>query len=43
MAAGFPATRARIEARGFPVRAVDLTELQKAEAAGSCMSLVFTG
>jgi dimethylargininase len=41
MAAGFPRTRAAVEARGFAVRAVDLSELQKAEAAGSCMSLVF--
>jgi dimethylargininase len=41
MAAGFPRTRAAIEARGFAVHAVDLSELQKAEAAGSCMSLVF--
>jgi dimethylargininase len=41
MADGFPRTRAAIEARGFAVHAVDLSELQKAEAAGSCMSLVF--
>jgi dimethylargininase len=41
MAEGFPQTRARIEARGCGVHAVDLSELQKAEAAGSCMSLVF--
>ncbi len=43
MAEGFPATRAAIEARGFAVRAVDLSELQKAEAGGSCLSLVFPG
>lgn len=41
MADGFPATRAVIEARGFAVRTVDLSELQKAEAGGSCLSLVF--
>ena len=42
MADNFPRTRARIEERGFAVRAVPLSELQKAEAGGSCMSLVFT-
>jgi dimethylargininase len=41
MADGFPATRAAIEARGFAVHVIDLAELQKAEAAGSCLSLVF--
>jgi len=41
MAAGFPATTARIAAAGFHVRTLALSELQKAEAAGSCMSLVF--
>lgn len=41
MADGFPRTRARIEERGFTVRVVPLSELQKAEAGGSCMSLVF--
>jgi len=41
MADNFPRTRARIEGRGYAVRAVPLTELQKAEAGGSCMSLVF--
>jgi dimethylargininase len=43
MADGFPRTRARIEARGFAVRLVSLGELQKAEAGGSCMSLIFRG
>jgi dimethylargininase len=38
----FPRTRRRIEERGFTVRTVPLTELQKAEAGGSCMSLVFS-
>lgn len=41
MADNFPQTRARIEARGFAARTVALSELQKAEAGGSCMSLVF--
>lgn len=41
MAAGFPGTADRIRAAGFPVRTVPLSELQKAEAGGSCMSLVF--
>ncbi|HEX9632214.1 MAG TPA: arginine deiminase-related protein [Gemmatimonadales bacterium] len=41
MAAGFPHTTALIEDAGFAVRTVPLTELQKAEAGGSCMSLVF--
>jgi len=41
MADNFPATRTRIEGRGFEVRTVSLTELQKAEAGGSCMSIVF--
>lgn len=43
MADGFPRTRARIAERGFTVRTVPLSELQKAEAGGSCMSLVFRG
>jgi len=37
----FPRTRRRIEERGFVVRAVPLSELQKAEAGGRCMSIVF--
>jgi dimethylargininase len=41
MAAGFPRTAALIEQAGFPVRPVALSELQKAEAGGSCMSLLF--
>jgi dimethylargininase len=41
MADGFPATRARVAAAGFRLRTVALSELQKAEAGGSCMSLVF--
>ena len=38
-----PATLAAVQARGFAVRTVDVAELQKAEAGGSCMSLVFVG
>lgn len=41
MADGFPETRERIEHLWFAVRAVPLSELQKAEAGGSCMSIVF--
>ena len=41
MAAGFPQTTALIGKAGFSVRTVPLSELQKAEAGGSCMSLVF--
>ena len=37
----FPRTRARLEARGIPVRAVDVSELAKAEGAVTCCSLVF--
>jgi dimethylargininase len=41
MAAGFPGTAARLEEAGFPPTLLKLSELQKAEAAGSCMSLIF--
>ena len=41
MADNFPKTRAKLEAAGRAVCPVPLTELQKAEAGGSCMSLVF--
>lgn len=40
MAAGFPLTEARIRERGLALRTVDLSELQKAEAGGSCMSVI---
>ena len=40
MAAGSPKTAAKLRDRGFTVVEVDLTELQKAEAGGSCMSLI---
>jgi dimethylargininase len=41
MAALFTKTRALLEGRGFRVRAIDLSELQKAEAGVTCTSLVF--
>jgi dimethylargininase len=40
-ASGFPATRARLERRGFEVRTVETSELRKAESAMTCLSLVF--
>jgi len=41
IAHAFPRTRRTLEELGFDVRTADLSELQKAEAGGSCMSLVF--
>src|SRR5262245_12038349 len=38
---GFPKTRALIEERGFKTQAVDISELQKAEAGLTCLSLIF--
>jgi dimethylargininase len=40
MAAGSPATAASLRERGFSVVEIDLSELQKAEAGGTCMSLL---
>ncbi|HEY3352395.1 MAG TPA: dimethylargininase [Polyangia bacterium] len=40
--ASFPRTRARLESRGVTVVPVDVSELQKAEGAVTCCSLVFT-
>ena len=40
MAAGSPRTAAKLRDRGFTVVNVDLFELQKAEAGGTCMSLL---
>lgn len=40
MAAGSPETAARLRDHGFAVTEVDLSELQKAEAGGTCMSLL---
>ena len=37
----FPKTRARLERRGFRVRAIDVSELQKAEAGVTCCSVIF--
>src|SRR6267378_27173 len=39
--ASFPRTRARIEARGFHVTTIDISELQKAESGLTCSSLLF--
>jgi dimethylargininase len=38
--ASFPKTRALLEERGFRVRTIDLSELQKAEAGVTCGSLI---
>jgi dimethylargininase len=40
---GFPGVARLIEARGFPTRALDLSELLKAEAGLTCMSILFEG
>jgi dimethylargininase len=37
----FPRTRERIEARGFQVTPIDISELQKAESGLTCSSLIF--
>ena len=37
----FPKTRNRLEDRGFTVRAVDVSEMQKAEGTATCCSLIF--
>jgi dimethylargininase len=39
--ASFPKTRALLEERGFRVKTIDLSELQKAEAGVTCTSLIF--
>jgi dimethylargininase len=39
--ASFPRTRARIEAGGFSVTSIDISELQKAESGLTCSSLLF--
>jgi dimethylargininase len=41
--ASFARTRARIEARGFQVTSIDISELQKAESGLTCSSLLFEG
>jgi len=39
--ASFPKTRERLEAAGIAVRVLDVSELQKAEGAVTCCSLIF--
>jgi dimethylargininase len=39
--ASFPRTRARVEAQGFHVTPLDISELQKAESGLTCSSLIF--
>jgi len=39
--ASFPKTKALIEAKGFRVEALDISELQKAESGLTCSSLIF--
>lgn len=39
--ASFPRTRARLEAAGFSVTSLDISELQKAESGLTCSSLLF--
>ena len=39
--ASFPKTRTLLERRGFCVRAIDMSELQKAEGGVTCTSLIF--
>ena len=41
MPASFPKTRALLEQRGFCVRTIDLSELQKAEGGVTCTSSIF--
>ena len=41
MPANFPETQRRIEAAGFAVSTVDVSELQKAEGAVTCCSVLF--
>ena len=41
VSASFPRTRALLEERGFEVRVANISELEKAEAGLSCMSLIF--
>ena len=39
----FPRTQARLEAAGIVIESVDVSELQKAEGAVTCCSLIFSG
>jgi len=40
VSADYPRTRARLEAAGIPTRALEVSELHKAEAALTCLSLI---
>jgi dimethylargininase len=40
--AAFPETRSAIERQGLAVHAVEVSELQKAEGAVTCCSLIFS-
>jgi dimethylargininase len=42
MPSAFPQTIALLEERGFKVRAVDVSEFQKAEGGVTCKSIIFT-
>jgi len=41
MAEGFPATECALRKAGFDITTVDISELMKAEAGLTCMSLIF--
>lgn len=41
MPEGFPRTQAELTRSGFTVRSIDVSELQKAEAGVTCMSVIF--
>ena len=43
MPAGFPKTQRLLERTGFAVQTIDVSELQKAEAGVTCMSVIFEG
>jgi dimethylargininase len=42
MPMGFPRTQALLQERGFSLRAIDVSELQKAEGGVTCCSLIFS-
>ena len=42
MPSNFPETQALVQAAGFTVHTVDVSELQKAEGAVTCCSVLFT-
>lgn len=43
MSDSYPRTRAKLEARGYRVEALPMSELEKAEGAVTCCSLIFSG